>query len=45
MIRESDKKLYGPGRQAIKVVGRVEAVLSTEKTSTKQELYLVNNLQ
>ena len=44
IIRKTNKKLYGAGRNQLNVVGYVEATLKTERSSIKQDLYVVKDL-
>ena len=45
LIEKTNKKLLGPGKMEIKVVGKYTTILKTEKTETEQDLYIVENLQ
>ena len=44
-IKASNKKLYGPAKTEINVVGRFQATLTTEKARTVQDLYVIKTLQ
>lgn len=45
LIQKTTKKLYGPGHSELNVVGRVQATLTTDKTMTQQDLYVVTGLK
>ena len=45
LIQKTNKKLFGPGKTKIDVVGQFQATLTTEHTETQQTLFVVGNLQ
>lgn len=45
LVKKTDKKLYGPGENQLKVVGVVHTTLSTENTSAEQEIFVISNLK
>ena len=45
LIQKTNKKLFGPGKTKIDVVGQFQATLTTEHTETKKTLFVVGNLQ
>ena len=45
VIEKTNKKLIGPGKTEIKVVGKFTTTLKTEKTATTQDLYIEENFR
>ena len=45
LIQKTNKKLFGPGKTKIDVVGQFQATLTAEHTKTKQTLFIVGNFQ
>ena len=45
LIQKTNKKLFGPGKTKIDVIGQFQATLTTEHTETKQTMFVVGNLQ
>ncbi|KAK7114087.1 hypothetical protein V1264_000209 [Littorina saxatilis] len=44
-VSKTSKKLFGPGQTKINVVGQFTATLSTKKTNTVQDMYVIENLK
>ena len=45
VIQTTSKKLFGPGKTDIKVMGMFTATLETERAKTRQDLYVIKDLQ
>lgn len=44
IIKQMDRRLYGPGQNKIKVIGKVDAALCYREKNSLQELYIVKDL-
>ena len=44
-LQESDRKLYGPGKNELQVKGRFSATMSQMRKSCKQDIYVIKGLQ